>query len=87
MQDGEIYLAGTARPVVARMSEATAARAGVADGDKVTIAFGNTATGSATLPVEVTSMADDVVWAPAGSCPGTGHGSMVTVRRPNEETL
>ena len=38
MQDGEPYLAGTARPAVARMSAATAAEAGVADGDKVTVA-------------------------------------------------
>ena len=38
MQAGEPYLAGTARPVVARMSAATAAEAGVADGDKVTVA-------------------------------------------------
>ena len=38
MQDGEPSLAGTARPVAARMSAATAAEAGVADGDKVTVA-------------------------------------------------
>ena len=38
MQDGEPSLAGTARPAVARMSAATAAEAGVADGDKVTVA-------------------------------------------------
>ena len=37
MQDGEPYLAGTARPVVARVSAATAAAAGLADGDKVTV--------------------------------------------------
>src|SRR5690349_19106668 len=37
MQDGEPALAGTARPVVARISAATAAEAGVADGDKVTV--------------------------------------------------
>ncbi len=40
MQDGEPSLAGTARPVVARMSAATAAEAGIADGDKVTVATG-----------------------------------------------
>jgi NADH-quinone oxidoreductase subunit G len=77
MQDGEVFLAGTARPVVARMSAATAAQAGVADGDKVTVATGQ---GSVTLPVEVTTMVDDVVWVPAGA--GVpGHGSTVTLRR------
>ena len=64
MQDGEPFLAGTARPVLARMSAATAAQAGVADGGKVTVA---TDRGSLTLPVEVTEMADQVVWLPAHS--------------------
>ena len=89
MQDGEPSLAGTARPVVARMSAATAAEAGVADGDKVTIA---TDRGSVTVPVEVVPMADRVVWLPATGLPGqrstiraelgAGHGSTVTLRRP-----
>jgi NADH-quinone oxidoreductase subunit G len=85
MQDGEPYLAGTARPVVARVSAATAAAAGVADGEKVTVA---TIIGSVTVPVDVTAMADGVVWLPANS-PGSavraelgaGHGSRVTLRR------
>ena len=84
MQDGEPFLAGTARPVVARMSAATAAQAGVADGGKVTVA---TDRGSLTLPVEVTEMADQVVWLPAHSDGsqvrrelGAGHGSLVTMR-------
>ena len=89
MQDGEPSLAGTARPVVARMSAATAAEAGVADGDKVTIA---TDRGSVTVPVDVVPMADRVVWLPATGLPGqrstiraelgAGHGSTVTLRRP-----
>jgi NADH-quinone oxidoreductase subunit G len=62
MQDGEPALAGTARPVVARMSAATALEAGVADGDKVTV---STDRGSVTVPVEVTPMTDHVVWLPA----------------------
>ena len=61
MQDGEPYLAGTARPVVARVSAATAAAAGRGDGDKVTV---TTAAGSVTVPLEVTDMADGVVWLP-----------------------
>jgi NADH-quinone oxidoreductase subunit G len=78
MQDGEPFLAGTARPAVARMSAATATQAGLTDGDKVTLA---TARGSVTLPVEVTTMVDNVVWAPAGAGV-SGHGSAVTLRRP-----
>jgi NADH-quinone oxidoreductase subunit G len=66
MQDGEPALAGTARPVVARMSAATAAEAGVADGDKVTVA---TDRGSVTVPAEVVPMADHVVWLPAAGHP------------------
>ena len=89
MQDGEPSLAGTARSVVARMSAATAAEAGLADGDKVTIA---TDRGSVTVPVDVVPMADRVVWMPATGLPGqrstiraelgAGHGSTVTLRRP-----
>jgi NADH-quinone oxidoreductase subunit G len=85
MQDGEPYLAGTARPVVARVSAATAAAAGVVDGEKVTV---STMIGSVTVPLDVTEMADDVVWLPANS-PGSavradlgaGHGATVTLRR------
>jgi NADH-quinone oxidoreductase subunit G len=85
LQDGEPYLAGTARPAVARVSAATAAEAGLADGDKVTVA---TAAGSVTVALDVTDMADGAVWLPANS-PGSavradlgaGHGSRVTLRR------
>jgi NADH-quinone oxidoreductase subunit G len=85
MQDGEPYLAGTARPTVARVSVATAAAAGLADGDKVTV---TTTAGSVTVPLDVTEMADGVVWLPANS-PGSavradlaaGHGSRVSLRR------
>ncbi len=66
MQDGEPSLAGTARPAVARMSAATAAEAGIADGDKVTVA---TDRGSVTVPVVVVPMADHVVWLPAAGLP------------------
>jgi NADH-quinone oxidoreductase subunit G len=69
MQDGEPSLAGTARPAVARMSAATAAEAGVADGDKVTVATGR---GSVTVPVEVVPMADHVVWLPAAGLARAG---------------
>jgi NADH-quinone oxidoreductase subunit G len=88
MQDGEPSLAGTARPAVARLSAATAAEAGVSDGDKVTVA---TERGSVTVPVEIVPMADHAVWLPAAGLPGgsttraelgAGHGAIVTLRRP-----
>ncbi len=85
MQDGEPYLAGTARPVVARVSAATAAAAGLGEGDKVTV---TTTAGSVTVPFDVTEMADGVVWLPANSLGsavraglGAGHGSRVSLRR------
>jgi len=88
MQDGEPSLAGTARPAVARVSPATAAEVGLADGDKVTVVSER---GSVTVPVEIVPMADQVVWLPAAGLPGgstlraglgAGHGAMVTLRRP-----
>ena len=59
--------------------------AGLADGDKVTV---TTTAGSVTVPLDVTEMADGVVWLPANS-PGSavradlaaGHGSRVSLRR------
>ena len=79
MQDGEPSLAGTARPVVARMSAATAAEAGAADGDKVTVA---TDRGSVTVPVEVVPMADHVVWLPAAGLARAGDERPRTPRIP-----
>jgi NADH-quinone oxidoreductase subunit G len=86
LQDGEPYLAGTARAACARMSAGTAAEAGVSDGDKVTVV---TERGSLTLPVEVTEMPDRVVWLPTNSAGSAvraqlvaGHGTRVTLRRP-----
>jgi NADH-quinone oxidoreductase subunit G len=85
MQDGEPYLAGTARPVVAKVSAATAAAAGLADGDKVAVASNE---GAVTVPLDVTDMADGVVWLPTNSSGsavradlGAGHGAAVTLRR------
>ena len=67
LQDGEPHLAGTARPVVARLSASTAAEIGTADGEPVTV---RTPNGSITLPLEVTDMPDRVVWLPLNS-PGS----------------
>jgi NADH-quinone oxidoreductase subunit G len=86
MSDGEPFLAGTARPVVARMSAATAAEAGTADGGRVTV---TTDSGEVTAAVRVAEMPDRVVWLPAHSrdCEvrrqlGAGHGTLVTLRSP-----
>jgi NADH-quinone oxidoreductase subunit G len=77
--------AGTARPVCARLSAATAREIGVADGDKVTVSTGR---GAVTVPAEVTAMPDRVVWLPAnsGACAvrrelGADAGALVTVGR------
>ena len=61
MQDGEPYLAATARPSVARLSTATAQRCGVAGGGGLAV---TTPAGSITLPLVVTDMPDHVVWLP-----------------------
>ncbi len=89
MQDGEPNLAQTARAAVARMSAATAAQAGAADGAKVTVA---TSRGSVTVPAQITAMPDGVVWLPANSAGcsvrrdlGAGHGSLVTVSAPGTD--
>jgi NADH-quinone oxidoreductase subunit G len=67
MQDGEPYLAGTARKPVVRLSADTAAEIGAADGDDVTV---GTPRGSITLPLTITDMPDRVVWLPLNS-PGS----------------
>lgn len=64
LQDGEPYLAGTARPSAARMSKETATSIGAADGETVSV---STSHGSISLPLEITEMADDVVWLPLNS--------------------
>jgi NADH-quinone oxidoreductase subunit G len=84
MQDGEPHLAGTARPAVALLSEATAAEFGIRPGGTVTV---STRRGSITLPVAAADLPEGVVWVPGNSGPatvrrslGVGHGAQVTVR-------
>ncbi|MBM4474869.1 NADH-quinone oxidoreductase subunit G [Rhodococcus hoagii] len=67
MQDGEPFLAGTARPPVVRLSADCAAELGVREGDPVTVA---TARGSVTLPLAITDLPYRVVWLPICS-PGS----------------
>ncbi len=69
LQIAERYLAGTAKTPVARISQATAAANGLSASDHLTV---STQTGTITLPVAVTEMADHVVWLPLKS-----HGSLV----------
>ncbi|MBX7433641.1 NADH-quinone oxidoreductase subunit G [Mycobacterium sp. Y57] len=73
LQDGEPYLAGTARPAVVRMSAATAAGIDAATGDPVTV---GTERGAVTLPVEVIDMVDGVVWLPLNSPGSDVHGAL-----------
>jgi NADH-quinone oxidoreductase subunit G len=83
LQDGEPYLAGTARAPVARLSAATAAQIGVADGELVMV---RTDRGAVSLPLVITEMPDRVVWLPMNS-PGSavnaqlgvGAGSVVRI--------
>ncbi|HKR51811.1 MAG TPA: molybdopterin-dependent oxidoreductase, partial [Pseudonocardiaceae bacterium] len=87
LQDGEPQLAGTARPAVALLSEATAADLGVHLGGKITV---GTRQGSVTLPSAAADLPAGVVWIPGNSGPatvrsslGAGHGTVVTVRSDN----
>ncbi|WP_025735672.1 NADH-quinone oxidoreductase subunit G [Mycobacterium genavense] len=66
-QDGEPYLAGTARKPVARLSAGTATEIGASEGDTVTV---STSRGSISLPLNITDMPDRVVWLPLNS-PGS----------------
>ncbi len=86
MQDGEPFLAGTARASVARVGAALAARLAVVDGDEVTVSSGS---GSVSVPVLVADgMVDGVVWLPTNSlgCAvrstlGVDAGARVTVTK------
>ena len=73
LQRGEEALAATARPAVARLSPATAADLGVADGEPVTVSSEH---GSLALPVAVTEMVDGVVWVPTNSAGSTVHATL-----------
>ncbi|WP_426311021.1 NADH-quinone oxidoreductase subunit G [Cellulosimicrobium sp. E-16] len=75
-QDGERYLAGTAKRPVARLSAATAAAADVFDGDVVRV---STDRGAITLPVVVTDMVDHVVWLPLRSPASSVHATLGAV--------
>ena len=72
-QDGERYLAGTAKRPVARLSASTAAAVDVFDGELVRVV---TDRGAITLPVVVTDMVDHVVWLPLRSPGSAVHAAL-----------
>ncbi|HWG94589.1 MAG TPA: NADH-quinone oxidoreductase subunit G [Mycobacteriales bacterium] len=61
LQDGEPFLAGTAKAPRLHLSPATAAEVGAAEGDLVTVSSDR---GSVTLPLVVADLPDRVVWVP-----------------------
>jgi NADH-quinone oxidoreductase subunit G len=61
LQDGEPFLAGTARKPRLHLSAATAAEIGAAEGEPVTV---STDRGSLTLPLVIAHLPDRVVWVP-----------------------
>jgi NADH-quinone oxidoreductase subunit G len=75
MQDGEPFLAGTAPQARALLSARTAAAIGLADGDSVRVSVGS---GSITVPLTITDMADHVIWLPTNS-PGSAVRSTLGV--------
>ncbi len=64
MQDGEPFLAGTAKRSRLHLSPGTAAEIGVAEGDLVTV---GSARGRLTLPLVLADLPDRVVWLPTRS--------------------
>ncbi|MCP2263714.1 NADH-quinone oxidoreductase subunit G [Promicromonospora thailandica] len=73
-QDGEQFLAGTAKQPVARLSPATAEGFGVADGGRVAV---STSRGRVEVPVAVTAgMVDGVVWLPLNSVGSRVHATL-----------
>ncbi|GHC66182.1 NADH-quinone oxidoreductase subunit G [Streptomyces cinnamoneus] len=67
LQEGDDALAGTRHAAFARLSAATAAEAGVADGEVLAVSG---PAGTVRLPVRITPMPDRVVWLPLDSVGG-----------------
>ena len=64
LQDGEPYLAGTARTPRALLSETTAKAIGATEGEPLTVSSDR---GSITLPLGLAELPDGVVWLPTNS--------------------
>ncbi|MBI9113969.1 NADH-quinone oxidoreductase subunit G [Sanguibacter suaedae] len=79
LQDGEAFLAGTAKRPVARVSSGTAGTVlgadgrALRDGDLLSV---STEQGTVTLPVVLTAMPDHVVWLPLNSPGSTVHRTL-----------
>ncbi|WP_229899149.1 NADH-quinone oxidoreductase subunit G, partial [Streptomyces capoamus] len=71
LQEGDEALAGTRHAARARVSAATAAEAGVADGAPLAVTG---PAGTVALPLQITDMPDRVVWLPLNSA-GSGVAS------------
>ncbi|MGW7241724.1 NADH-quinone oxidoreductase subunit G [Streptomyces sp. NPDC054804] len=67
LQEGDEALAGTRHAAHARLSAATAAEAGIANGELVAVTSG---AGTVALPLRITEMPDRVVWLPLNSVGG-----------------
>ncbi|OIK00072.1 NADH-quinone oxidoreductase subunit G [Streptomyces colonosanans] len=67
LQEGDDALAGTRHAARARVSAATAAEAGVEDGDPLTVSGPS---GTVQFPLQITEMPDHVVWLPMNSTGG-----------------
>ncbi len=83
LQDGEPHLAGTAAPVRALVSAATAAKVGVSAGEQVTV---TSEQGAVSVPLAIGDVPDSVVWLPtnAAGCAvrrdlGAGYGARVSL--------
>ncbi|MDT4941723.1 MAG: NADH-quinone oxidoreductase subunit, partial [Pseudonocardiales bacterium] len=64
LQDGDDYLAGTAKVARALVSAATAAQVGVAEGESISV---STDLGAVVVPVAIAEMPDGVVWLPTNA--------------------
>ncbi len=85
LQDGEPFLAGTAKKSRLHLSPATAAETGVSEGDLVEV---STPRGSLVLPLVLADLPDRVVWLPTRSPDAAVRrdlaarsGAVVTLRR------
>jgi NADH-quinone oxidoreductase subunit G len=67
LQDGEPFLAGTAKQPRLHLSAATAAEIGAAEGDLVTVRSDR---GSLSLPLVLADLPDRVVWVPMRTSSG-----------------
>ena len=90
LQDGEPFLAATAKAPVVRVGTDIATSLSLGAGESLTV---STSTGSVTLPAVVGGVADGVVWLPECSpgstvhqTLGARHGSVVGVSRPSPST-